>query len=56
MRDIGPLYVGNKDIKDFLKAKNSCILTRYVDDYIHKYSPFISYYADTKVARLAKLE
>lgn len=55
-RDIGANYVESKNIKNYLKAKYSCILTRSVEDYLHKFAPYISGYADVRTKRIIKLE
>eukprot|EP00347_Sterkiella_histriomuscorum_P000058 403377346 len=41
MREIGTTYVHHKFIKDYLKAKNSCILTKYVEEFVGKFAPSI---------------
>ena len=37
-------------------AKNSCILTRIVESFIEKLAPFITNYADSRVAKITKYE
>ncbi|CDW80898.1 dna repair protein rad4 containing protein [Stylonychia lemnae] len=56
MREIGTTFVNQKFIKDYLKSKNSCILTKFVEDFIHKFAPYISHYADKKVKGIIQLE
>lgn len=56
MREVCVLHVHDKDLMAYLKAKGSCILTRYLEDFLQKYSAFIPYYADELTARIIKAD
>ena len=56
LREVGTKFTNPRDIKDYLKAKNSCILTRSIGAFIQKFAPYISTFADIMTKRIVKLE
>ena len=56
VREVGTRFTNPRDIKDYLKAKSSCILTRSIELFIQKFAPYISTFADNLTKRIVKLE
>jgi hypothetical protein len=56
VRDVGATYVAPAVIKNYLKAKTSCILTRTVEFYLERLCPFIGAYGDAKTKRVTNIE
>jgi len=56
MRELGVLYNPTNLVKEYMKAKNSCILTRNVNDFIMNFGMYLEGYADQKTKRIVNYE
>lgn len=48
--------MNEREINTYLKAKNSCILTRTVEDYLDLFGQYLTHFADSLIGKLIQYE